>query len=80
VATIYVQLLGEAVDVWRPVQAEPVGDDTFRVDSTCPPDERWAVEPTVGDTVRCQQRTLSGGLAWVIMSIEPVSTNDDRPR
>jgi len=57
--TIYVALLDENVDVWRPVQAQECGPNRFRVveqfyDRNI---ERWQFEP--GDEVICEVRVLS---------------------
>lgn len=51
--TIYMRLLGEPVDVWRPVDAEHVGDAVYRI---LPQDydreiETWEFEP--GSMVIC---------------------------
>lgn len=54
--TIYVYLLDEGVQVWRPVEAEPVGD-AFRIVGGCPDGERWEFQP--GDVVRCARRMLT---------------------
>lgn len=54
--TIYVCLPNEGVRVWRPVDAEPVGD-AFRIVSECPDDEQWEFQP--GDVVRCEMRMLT---------------------
>jgi hypothetical protein len=59
VATIYVALLDEGVDAWRPVQAEHVGGDLYRLVGKPPDDEVWPF--ATGDVVRCEMRTLSGG-------------------
>ena len=56
VTTIYVYLPDEGVQVWRPVEAEPVGDG-FRIVSECPDDEQWEFQP--GDVVRCEMRVLT---------------------
>ena len=56
--TVYVALLNEGVDVWRPVQAEHVGGDLYRLTGEQPDDETWPF--AVGDVVRCKERTLSG--------------------
>jgi hypothetical protein len=64
--TVYVALLDENVDVWRPVQAEHVGSDLYRLTGEQPDDEVWPFAP--GDVVRCQRRTLSGDPA----RLEPV--------
>jgi hypothetical protein len=57
--TIYMELLDEGTDVWRPVQAEPIGGGLFRVIGPVPEDERWAFQP--GTVVRCKKIKMSGG-------------------
>ena len=59
--TIYVALLDEAVDVWRPVDAEKLRDGNFRIVSAnpCPEDERGEFEP--GSLVRCELKQLADG-------------------
>jgi hypothetical protein len=57
--TIYVELLDEGVDVWRPVEATAGGDDTFRLPDEAPEGELWRFPP--GSVVRCQQKLLSDG-------------------
>ena len=71
--TVYVPLLDEGVDVWRPVQAEPLGDGLFRL--IAPPGydpeiEAWAFLP--GAIVRCFRRNLSEGPALV--AVEAVTS------
>jgi hypothetical protein len=59
--TIFVALLDEGVDVWRPVQARPLGDDLFRivgVDADVS-DESWQFP--AGAIVRCERRQFSDG-------------------
>ena len=58
-ATIYMPLLNEGVDVWRPVEATPVTNDTYRVEGEMEEDEEWAFAP--GTVVRCEWTTFSGG-------------------
>ena len=58
--TIFVALLGEGVDVWRPVQARPLGGDEFRivgVDADVS-DETWQFPP--GAIVRCKPKEFDG--------------------
>ncbi|HXG60006.1 MAG TPA: hypothetical protein VNO22_01415 [Planctomycetota bacterium] len=58
---IYVRLIGEGVDVWRPVQAEHLGDNLYRI-VTQPYDqtiESWQFEP--GDEVWCEIIDSSDG-------------------
>jgi HEAT repeat protein len=66
VATIYVALLDEAVEVWRPVQAAHEGGDRYRILSANadPEDEQWEFQQ--GELVRCRVKTFSGGgSGWV---------------
>ena len=59
--TVYVYLPDEAVDVWRPVQAEPLGKGRFRIlsENEDPEDEKW--EFGTGDIVCCVEKTLVEG-------------------
>ena len=57
--TIYVYLLNEGVDVWRPVLASRIDESLFRIvvqqyDRSV---ETWEFEP--GDVVHCEQTRLS---------------------
>jgi hypothetical protein len=63
---IYVALLDEGVDVWRPVMAEKVAGDTYRIvgENTSPEDERWAF--TTGEVVHCEERRSSDGSSRLI--------------
>jgi hypothetical protein len=51
---IFVRLPDEAVDVWRPVLAESLGDERYRIldQPYDREDERWEFEP--GDEVVCE--------------------------
>jgi hypothetical protein len=62
--TIYMELVGEGVAVWRPVDAERREDGLYRILSR-PPDETetWKFPP--GAVVRCKQKRFSGGTALV---------------
>jgi hypothetical protein len=48
---VYVELLDEGVEVWRPVEAVDDGD-TFVLPVTAPEGEHWAFSP--GSRVRCE--------------------------
>jgi hypothetical protein len=62
--TVYVYLLDEGTDVWRPVAAEHVRDDVYRlVGEPSDGTETWQFE--TGQNVRCKQRQLSGGTRLV---------------
>ena len=58
---IYVRLLDEGTDVWRPVEAEWIANDQFRIssDTGVSSEEVWEFQP--GDTVRCERRALAEG-------------------
>ena len=58
--TIYIELLDEGVEVWRPVEAERRHDGLYRILSR-PHDETeaWMFPP--GSVVRCEEKTFSGG-------------------
>jgi len=54
-ADVYVRIVDEAVDVWRPVRARAVSEHVFRLaDDPAPEDERWSFEP--GDDVVVERR------------------------
>ena len=57
--TVHVELLGEGVDVWRPVVATEVRSGRYLLEGPVPEDERWAFQP--GTVVECEVRQLSGG-------------------
>jgi hypothetical protein len=61
VVTVFVALLGEGVDVWRPVQARPLGGGLFRivgVDADVS-DESWQFP--VGAIVTCARKQFANG-------------------
>jgi hypothetical protein len=57
--TIYIYLPDEAVDVWRPVQAEKLEADLYRVLGPVPEGEVWQFQP--GSIVRVQSTRLEDG-------------------
>ena len=56
---IYVFLLDEGTDVWRPVQAEKIGDNLFRIVSVNPDPENEKWQFSTGEIVKCEERSLS---------------------
>ncbi len=61
VQSIYISLLTEGVDVWKPVQAEHLHDNVYRIVNQ-PYNraiETWQFEP--GDEVECQLITTCDG-------------------
>ena len=65
-ATIYIYLKNEGTDVWRPVQAEPVSGNAYRIVSvnTDLEDEEWEFD--TGELVRCESRVFSGGKTGLV--------------
>ena len=65
--TVYIKLVGEGVDVWRPVEATDEGDSIYRLAAApAPEDEEWEFPPA--SRVRCEMRDLSDGPALVAVS------------
>ena len=58
---IYIRLLNEGTDVWRPVDSLPVGDGLYRIAPASWPltDEIWEFQP--GSVVQCAEKQLSTG-------------------
>lgn len=68
---IFVSLLGEGVDVWRPIQAEQVKGNIYRIVDQ-PYDrqvESWQFEP--GDTVVCDLIDSSEGTILAAVRLAP---------
>ena len=57
---IYVALVDEGVEVWRPVQARALGGGIFEILGIMPADESWEFPP--GTRVRCQEHHFAGGV------------------
>lgn len=62
--TVYIELLDEGVDVWRPVEAQWEADGVARLPSDAPEGEAWAFRP--GSRVRCERRDI--GLVAVALA------------
>ena len=72
--TIYVALLDEGVDVWRPVEAERLASGLFRILSEREdPDEIW--EFFSGSIVKCESRRFDSQLVLVAVAIETTPHN-----
>ena len=59
---IFIALLDEGVNAYRPVQAEKLANDTYRIPPNLDPGplgEKWEFPP--GATVVCQPRDTSDG-------------------
>lgn len=62
--TIYMPLFADGTDVWRPVEAEPLANEVYRVVDVQNEDEAWAFPP--GSTVRCERKIFSGGTEGLV--------------
>jgi hypothetical protein len=64
--TIYIALLDEGVEVWRPVEAIEVGNGVYRIvsENQAPDDERW--EFTTEELVRCVPKSFSDGSTYFV--------------
>jgi hypothetical protein len=62
---IYVALLGEGLDVWRPVDAIWLKNNLYQIisENPNPGDEIW--EFASGDIVHCRERRLSSEICLV---------------
>jgi hypothetical protein len=67
--TIYVRLLDEGTDVWRPVRATRVGSSTYEIArQPVPQDESWSFQP--GDIVIAEPRQTDAGLIAVALATQ----------
>ena len=65
--TVFVRLLDEGTDVWRPVEARRVSSATFRLaDGAVPTDEVWSYAP--GEIVVAEARDQGGGPVLVAVA------------
>jgi hypothetical protein len=67
-STIYIPLLDEGTEVWRPVNARDLGGGVYEISSDAAPEEheQWAFAP--GERVRTALRALSGGEPVLVAS------------
>lgn len=68
---VFVALLNEGTEVWRPVPAIHIQGNVFKLGGSVPEDEEWQFLP--GQIVECENKTFSGGTSGLvaIRSIEP---------
>jgi hypothetical protein len=68
-ATIFLNLMGEGLNVLRSVKAEHLGRDYYRIAEPKPDNERWEYEPN--SVVRCRKKALSNGKQLVAFEEAP---------
>jgi|GEM_PF-2028689 len=66
---IYVNLIGEGLNVLRTVRAEHLGRDFYKIIETMPEGETWEYQP--GQVVRCKKKNLSSGKGLVATEEAP---------
>jgi hypothetical protein len=67
--TIYVNLVGEGMNMMRQVQAEHLGRDFYIIVDPMPVDETW--EFGTGQVVKCRKKSLSNGKGLVAYEEAP---------
>jgi hypothetical protein len=61
---IFVQLLEEGTEVWKPVKAEKLNDGLYTITSINNFNEIW--EFNSGQTVKCITKTFADGTSWLV--------------
>lgn len=75
-ATVFVRMLDEGTDVWRPVQAIRLGETTYRIaDDPVPEDEAWVFQP--GDVVVVEHRQ-GGAPETTLIAVARATHFDER--
>ena len=75
--TIYVRLLGEGTEVWRPVEAETQGNELFRLLGFVEPGEEWEFEP--GALVTAQPHVFTSGETALVAVRALPPNNSSKP-
>ena len=70
--TIYIPLLNEGTDCWRPVEAEQIGTNSYRILQIKPDDEEWPIG--AGDIVTCKLRRFSDGSEGLTVILPPFTS------
>jgi hypothetical protein len=68
-ALIYLNLVGEGLNVLRTVRAENLGRDYYRIADIMPEGEQWEFTP--GQVVKCRKKALSNGKHMVAYEEAP---------
>ncbi len=76
-ATVFVRLLDEGTDVWRPVTARRLGENTYRItEEAVPEDEAWSFQP--GDVVVVEPRSGEDGVVSQLIAVARAIQFDER--
>jgi hypothetical protein len=71
--TIYMPLIGEGTDCWRPVRALQLADGVFEVADAIPEDESWAFAPFA--RVRCEEKVFADGQTGLVVVAYAIETH-----
>lgn len=71
--TVYMPLIGEGTECWRPVRAVRVNADIFQVLDNIPVDESWAFAPF--SRVRCREKVFADGQIGLAVFAYAVETH-----
>ena len=63
--TVYMSLVAEGTECWRPVRAVQIGGDIFEVSDNIPEDESWAFAPF--SHVRCRDKVFADGQVGLVV-------------
>lgn len=75
--TVYVRLLDEGTDVWRPVSARELGNGVYELSAEPAPEfEHWEFGP--GRVVASEKRNLSSGTTIVAVAEVKAKRTDRR--
>jgi hypothetical protein len=72
---IYVALLNEGTDVWRPTTGEKIGDDVFKILATPdydPDDEQWEFLPDTIVKCKIEVKNIAGKNQTILIANERV--------
>ena len=73
---VFVRLLDEGTDVWRPVAARRLSETTYRLDTApAPEDENWRFQP--GDIVIAEHRLKDGAPSDELFAVARASDFDE---
>jgi len=61
---VFVALLDEGVECWRPVEAQHMVADQYLLSGPIADGEVWEFRP--GETVRCRERTFQDGTTGLV--------------
>src|SRR5438552_6999989 len=71
--TIYMPLIGEGIECWRPVRAVPVSADIFEVANKLSENESWAFAPFF--RVRCRNKVFADGQTGLVVFAYAIETH-----